>query len=53
MLLPYDFLNNSGDQLRHTNSALSKLSPVNQIVVAAIVIFSNTYVQWNLSITTT
>ena len=48
MLLANDCLNHSGDKLSHTSSVLSKPSAVNQVVVAAIVISSNTYYVWTM-----
>ena len=47
-LLPHDCLNKFGDHLSHTNSVLSKLSIVSQVVVAAIVISRNKHCVWTM-----
>ena len=41
VLQPHDCLDNSCDQFSHTSSLFPPKSPVNQIVVAIIVISSN------------
>ena len=48
MSVPHDCLNNSCDQLSHTSSFLPRPSQVNQVVIAAITIFSNTRRFWTM-----
>ena len=48
MLGPHDYLNNSGDQLSQPSRLLPKPSPVNQVVVAAIMILNNKCRAWTM-----
>ena len=48
VLLPHDCFIRPGDQLSHTMSLLPKPLELNQVAIAAIEIFSNTYHIWTM-----